>query len=313
MTTPTQLPLASAAQQSLDRDAVRALTSLKAACRACEDADNQQAKKCADQAGDRYDGMCQDGATRRFLAQGKAIVDDMWATFNALQDGYQTSLRPHENVGPRLHQVYADIWAVVGEKIAPLISDVQTRQQQDHWAGAGADDYIRQLPVQVSALNEFRQYVGVAGAGVETPAQLQQAVFTSFVTMAGGAAQKVQGYAGTDTADRYFQRCAWAASTLSQCVDWFMNNLMTGSGTWQSVLDQHIQQMTSSSVTTATVLAGDAWPKATDTSTLPTGTDPEYSTPSRLGTVGTAAPITERSDSAGVSVDDAAPDTGGYA
>jgi len=251
MTTTTQTPMTSAAIQSLDPSAVSALTSLKAACTACEDADNAQGKKGAEKADDKYDGACQDDAKKRFLAQGKAIIDDMWATFNALQDGYQSSLRPHENVGPRLHQVYADTWVVVGQKIAPVIADVQKRQQQDHWTGAGADDYMKQLPVQFAALNEFSQFVSVAGAGVETPAQLQQAVFTAFVTMAGGAAQKVQGYAGTDTGDHYFQRCAWAANTLSQCVDWFTNNLMTGNGTWQSPLDGHISQMTSTAVTKA--------------------------------------------------------------
>jgi hypothetical protein len=302
--------MASAALQSLDPDAVRALTSLKAACKACEDADNEQAKKGADQASHTYDGACQDDAKRRFLAKGQAIVDDMWARFNALEHGYQSSLRPHENVGPRLHQVYVDTWVAVGQKIAPIVADVQTRSQQDHWTGAGADDYMKQLPVQLSALNELSQYVAVAGAGVETPAQLQQAVFTCFVTMAGGTGQKVQGYAGTNTGDHYFQRCAWAASTLSQCVDWFTNNLMTGSGTWQSVLDEHIQKMTSSGVTTAAVLTGDTWPKATkttDTSKLPTGTDPKYSTPSGLGNMTSDAPITDRGDSDGVSVDDAAP------
>jgi hypothetical protein len=316
MTTTTQTPMTSTAIQSLDPSAVSALTSLKAACTACEDADNAQGKKGAEKADDTYDGACQDDAKQRFLAQGKAIVDDMWARFNALQDGYQSSLRQHENVGPRLHQVYTDTWVVVGQKIAPVIADVQKRQQQDHWTGAGADDYMKQLPVQSAALNEFAQYVSVAGAGVETPAQLQQAVFTAFVTMAGGAAQKVQGYAGTDTGDRYFQRCAWAANTLSQAVGWFTNNLMTGSGTWQSPLDDHISQMMSTAVTNAAVLTGDSWPKATkstDTSKLPTGTDPKYATPSGVGSVGTAGPITDRGDSAGVSVDDAAPYTGGYA
>jgi hypothetical protein len=311
MTTTAQTPPASAALQSLDPDAVRALASLKAACKACEDADNEQAKRGADQASDTYDGMCQDDAKKRFLAQGKAKVDDMWARFNALEHGYQSSLRPHENVGPRLHQVYRDTWVAVGQKIAPIVDDVQARSQQDHWTGAGADDYMKQLPVQLSALNEFSQYVAVAGAGVETPAQLQQAVFTSFVTMAGGAGQTVQGYARTNTGDHYFQRCAWAATTLSQCVDWFRNKLMTGSGTWQSVLDEHIQKMTSPSVATAAVLKGDAWPKATkttDTSKLPIGTDPKYSSPSGLEDVASDAPITDRGDSDGVSVDDAAPE-----
>jgi hypothetical protein len=309
-TTQPQTSVPAAAMQSLDPDAVSALSALKAACKACEDADNEQAKKGAEKADDKYDGPCSDDAKQRFLAQGKAIVDDMWAKFNALQNGYQTSLRPHENVGPRLHQVYTDTWVAVGLKIAPIVTDVQTRGKQDHWTGAGADDYMKQLPVQLSALNELSQYVSVAGAGVETPAQLQQAVFTSFVTMAHGAGQQVRGYAGTETGDHYFQRCAWAASTLGQCVDWFTNTLMTGAGSWQPVLDQHIQQMTSSSVTKATVLTGDTWPKATkstDVSTLPTGTDPKYSVPSGVGTVGTGAPITDRGSSAGVSVDDAAP------
>jgi hypothetical protein len=169
---------------------------------------------------------------------------------------------------------------------------------------------MTQLPVQLSALNELSQYVAVAGAGVEIPAQLQQGVFTSFVTMAGGVAQRIQGYAGTETGDHYFQRSAWAASTLGQCLDWFRNTLMTGSGSWRPVLDAHVQQMTSSAVTKASVLTGDTWPKATkstDTSKLPTGTEPKYTPPSGVGTVGTDAPITDRGPSQGVSVDDAAP------
>ena len=312
MTTTTQTPVSSPAMQSLDPDAVKAITAIKAACKACEDADNEQGKKGAQKADDTYDGACQDDAKKKFLAQGQAIIDDMWAKFNSLQDGYQTSLRPHENVGPRLHQTYTDIWVVVGQKIEPIVTDVQTRAKQDHWTGARADDYMKQLPVQLSALSEFSQYVSVAGAGVETPAQLQQGVFLSFVTMASGAAQQIQGYAGIETGDHYFQRCAWAASTLGQCVDWFTNSLMTGSGTWRPVLDAHIQQMTSSAVKNATVLTGDTWPKATkatDTSKLSTGTDPKYTTPSGVGTVGSAAPITDRGTSEGVSVDDAAPQT----
>ena len=310
MTTTTQTPPTSPALHSLDPDAVKALTDLRAACKACEDADNEQAKKGAEAASDKYDGTCQDDAKRRFLAQGKAVVDGMWKAFDDLENGYQTTLRPHENVGPRLHQVYTDTWVVVGQRIAPIVSDLQTRQQQDHWTGAGADDYMKQLPVQLSALNEFSQYVSVAGAGVETPAQLQQAVFASFVTMAGGAAQQIKGYVGTETGSRYFQRCGWAAYTLSQDLAWFTNQLMSGSGTWRSVLDEHIQKMSSSSVTTATVLTGDSWPRATkdtDTSKLPTGSDPKYSAPSGLGSVGGTAPITDRGDSQGVSVDDAAP------
>ena len=114
MTTTTQTPVSSPAMQSLDPDAVKAITAIKAACKACEDADNEQGKKGAQKADDTYDGACQDDAKKKFLAQGQAIIDDMWAKFNSLQDGYQTSLRPHENVGPRLHQTYTDIWVVVG-------------------------------------------------------------------------------------------------------------------------------------------------------------------------------------------------------
>jgi len=92
---------------------------------------------------------------------------------------------------------------------------------------------------------------------------------------------------------------------------------MTGTGTWQGALDDHIQQMTSTSVTNAAVLTGDSWPKATKTtgtSKLPTGTDPKYTVPSAVGSVGTEGPITDRGDSSGVSVDDAAPQSpGGYA
>jgi len=77
-----------------------------------------------------------------------------------------------------------------------------------------------------------------------------------------------------------------------------------------------VQQMTSSSVTKATVLTGDTWPKATkgtDVSKLPTGTDALYTAPSGVGTVGSDAPITDRGDSDGVRVEDAAPTSTDYA
>jgi hypothetical protein len=41
--------------------------------------------------------------------------------------------------------------------------------------------------------------------------------------------------------------------------------------------------------------------------------DPKYTTPFGVGSVGTDGPITDRGEDAGVSVDDAAPSTGGYA
>jgi hypothetical protein len=211
-------------------------------------------------------------------------------------------------VGPTLHQVYADTWIRVAAAVEPIIADVQTRQQQEHWTGAGAADYMKQLPVQLSALNEFTAYAGVAGAGVETPALLQQSVFSSELTMLGKARSQIQGFAGTDTGDMYFQRCAWAGSVLSQCVEWFTDVLMTGNGTWKPLLGDHVRRMTSSSVTTATVLTGDSWPKATsktDTSKLPSGTDSKYTAPTGLDSAGSSAPITDRGDG-GVQVTDVA-------
>lgn len=304
----------SAAMQSLDPQVVSAFTSLHSAVQACVDADNAQAKKGADEAHDKYDGMCVHDAENDFLARGQAIIDRMWASYTSLQQGYQDELRPHENVGPRLHQVYTDTWVKVAAAVDPIVADVQQRQQQEHWTGGGAADYMKQLPVQLSALHEFRQYAAVAGAGVETPAQIQQGVFTYEITMLSNAARTIQGYAGTDTGDTYFQRCAWAGSTLAQCVTIFEDTLMTGSGSWKPVLDDHVRQMTSSSVTTATVLTGDTWPKATkntDVSHLPAGTDTKYTGPTGLGTLGTQTPVTDRGDSPGVHVDDVGDSGGG--
>jgi hypothetical protein len=294
--------------QSLDPLVVQAFTALRAAVTACEDADNAQAQRGAEQAHDKYDGMCVHDAENAFLAKGRAIVDRMWASFGSLQDGYQSSLRPHENVGPMLHQVYLDTWGKVAAAVDPIIADVATRLQQEHWTGAGAADYMKQLPVQLSALNEFTAYAGVAGAGVETPALLQQSVFSSEITMLGRATSQVQGYAGTDTGDTYFQRCAWADSVLSQCVDWFTDDLMTGTGTWKPILDDHVRRITSGPVTNATVLTGDSWPKATstsDTAKLPSGTDPKYSTPMGLDSAGSSTPVTSRGDG-GVQITDVA-------
>jgi hypothetical protein len=298
----------SAALQSLDPLVVQGFTALRAAVKACEDADNAQAERGAEQAHDTYDGMCVHDAENAFLSKGKAIVDRMWASFTSLQDGYQSSLRPHENVGPRLHQVYVDTWVKVTAAVDPIIADIQQRQQQEHWTGAGSADYMKQLPVQLSALNEFKTYAGVAGAGAETPALLQQSVFSSEVTMLGKTTSQIQGFARTDTGDTYFQRSAWAGSVLSQCVDWFTNDLMTGSSTWKPLLDDHVRQMSSSSVTTATVLTGDSWPKATsktDVSKLPAGTDTKYTAPTGLDSAGSSAPVTDRGDG-GVQVADVA-------
>lgn len=306
VTTPTSTP--SAAMQSLDPLVVQAFSALRGAVKACEDADNAQANRGAEQAHDTYDGLCVHDAENAFLAKGRAIVDQMWASFGSLQDGYQSSLRPHENVAPKLHQVYVDTWVTVAAAVDPIIADVQTRQQQEHWTGAGAADYMKQLPVQLSALNEFMAYAGAAGAGVETPALLQQSVFFSEITMLGKTTSQIQGFAGTDTGDTYFLRCAWAGSVLSQCVDWFTDELMTGSGSWRPLLDDHVRRMTSSSVTTAIVLTGDSWPKATaktDTSKLPSGADPKYTAPTGLDSAGSSAPLTDRGDG-GVQVTDVA-------
>jgi hypothetical protein len=313
MSVTTQGSIPSAAMQSLDPLVVQGFTALRAAVKACEVADNAQAKRGAEQAHDRYDGMCVHDAENEFLAKGKAIVDAMWASFTSLQDGYQTSLRPHENVGPLLHQVYTETWLKVTAAVDPIIADVQARQQQEHWTGAGAADYMKQLPVQLSALNEFKAYAAVAGAGVETPALLQQSVFLNQVAMVNHAASQIGSYANTDTGDTYFQRCAWAGNVLRQCVDWFTTKLLTGAGMWRSALDDHVRQMTSSAVTNATVLTGETWPKATsatDTSKLPSGADTKYTPPTGLDGIG-STPVTDRG-TGGVGVDDVAPtDSGG--
>lgn len=57
----------------------------------------------------------------------------------------------------------------------------------------------------------------------------------------------------------------------------------------------------------------ESYEENTHTSKHPDGTDTKYTTPSDVGSVGTDGPVTVRGDSAGVSVDDAAPATGGYA
>lgn len=306
VTTPASTP--SAAMQSLDPLVVQGFDGLRAAVTACQDVDNAQAQRGAQEAHDRYDGMCVHDAENAFLAKGRAIVSQMWASFRALQDGYQTSLRPHESVGPRLHQVYLDTWVTVAAAVDPIIADVQTRQQQEHWTGAGAADHMKQLPVQLAALNELKAYAGAAGAGVETPALLQQSLFALEITMLGRVTSQIQGFAGTDTGDTYFQRCAWAGSVLSQSVDWFDDQLLAGNGTWRPLLDDHVRRMTSSTVTTASVLTGDSWPKATsttDTSTLPSGTGTKYTAPAGLDTAGSSAPVLDRGDG-GVEITDVA-------
>ncbi|HEY3407938.1 MAG TPA: hypothetical protein VGK53_07190, partial [Propionicimonas sp.] len=63
-----------------------------------------------------------------------------------------------------------------------------------------------------------------------------------------------------------------------------------------------------STVTTASVLTGDSWPKATsatDTPTLPSGTGTKYTAQAGLDTAGSSAPVLDHGDG-GVEITDGA-------
>lgn len=286
--------------KNLDPDIVEAFKGLREAVKACEDNDRKQAKVAIDRID--ADDDCRDKEVKRFREDADKIIQEMWKQFDTLKHNYEEKLRPHENVATNLHKVYTDTWQVVDQEVEPILTDIQQRQQQTHWTGPGAEAYMQQLPVQLAAVTEFRQYVQVAGYGVETPALLQHGAFQNFQILLSTWKEAISGYANTDTGEHYFQRCAWAGSALKQANDWFIANLMTGTDQWKEPLDEHVRQMTSSKVTTPEVLKNDVWPSATsggDSSSVTPPTESKYTAPPEASQPA-APPSAERGEDEGL-------------
>lgn len=283
---------------------VKALADLKTAVQSCKDKDDEQAKTAEKKIDDK-DGFCRSPEVKKFKEAATKIVDDMWAQYNALKENYESGLRTHENVATNLHKVYNDTWQQMDKAVEPILTDIENRQQQTHWKGPGAEEYMKQLPAQYAAVQEFRQYIQVAGSGVETPALLQHGVFLGFQSLLTSRKEAISGYAETDPGEHYYQRCDWARAALKQANDWVKDTMMTGKECWKPPLDDHVRQMTSTKVTSPEVLKGDKWPNAAkgDTSGLKPPTAPKYTAPGGASGL-PSAPGTERGDGKGLQTSD---------
>jgi len=274
----------STAFANYDPQIVDKFTSLKKACQACQDADEAQAQQVLTWV-ESAQNWCYGKAVDKYHLEGQQHVTAMEASYNALATSYQSRLQPHAAVSQNLHRINEDTWTAVSAALFPIIAGVRSRQQQTHWTGAGADDYMKQLPVQLAALQEFQEYAAVGGAGVETPAMIQQAVFTHTHLLLRRTTTTVQDIARAEvgTTD-FFQRCRTAADYLTGQGNAF-TKLLDGADSWRPILTEHIDHMTSEAVTSAVVLKRVAWPEAanTDASRLPSTVGSKYARPSGVG------------------------------
>ena len=274
----------STAFANFDPRIVDQFTSLKEACQACQDADEAQAQQVLTWV-ESAQNWCYGKAVDKYHLEGQQHVTAMEASYNALATSYQYSLQPHAAVSQNLHRINEDTWTAVSAALFPIIAGVRSRQQQTHWTGAGADDYMKQLPVQLAALQEFQEYAAVGGAGVETPAVIKQNVFVQTHLLLSGTTNKVQAIAGAQvgTSD-FFQRCRAAADYLTGQGNAF-TKLLDGAYSWRPILNEHICRMTSEAVTSPVVLKRATWPEAanTDASWLPSTAGSKYTRPSGVG------------------------------
>jgi hypothetical protein len=274
----------STAFKNFDPRIVDKFTSLKEACQACQDADEAQAQQVLTWV-ESAQNWCYGKAVDKYHLEGQRHVTAMWDSYNALARSYEFGLKPHAAVSQNLHRINEDTWTAVSAALFPIIAGVRSRQQQTHWTGAGADDYMKQLPVQLAALQEFQEYAAVGGAGVETPAVIQQNVFVQTHGLLGRTKNTVQDIAGAQvgTSD-FFQRCRAAADYLTGQGIAF-TKLLDGADSWRPILTEHIDRMTSEAVTSPVVLKKATWPEAanTDASRLPSTVGSKYTRPSGVG------------------------------
>lgn len=260
---------------NLDQVFVQAFQSLHQTLTRCESSDRKGAERGVQEIRNResfLEKCAGDKEVKKFLEAGERIISEMWRQYTILTENYTRQLRQYQYVPKTLHDVSETVWAEVTKSLQPISRDISARMQQNHWKGRGADDYMKQLPMQLSAITEFGQYVEAATIGVDVPGQLQATVFVAGASELGSANQAIMAYASSQNAPRgqYFTACAAAGAILRNLNNWWTQKLMTGAGSWRLTLDNHVREMTSSQVKNPVVLKGDKWPRATkDTTDIP--------------------------------------------
>ncbi len=228
-----------------------------------------------------------DEEVQKFRAAGDEVIREMWRQYSTLTENYvgqnptggqswasssSGGLRQHQFVPRTLKEVSESVWQQISAALQPISRDITTRMQQNHWKGRGADDYMKQLPMQKNAVTEFGQYVAAATTGVDIPGMLQALVFSAGATELVAVTTRITGNnAPRAPSDQYFTKSSYAARSLRNVNSWWTTKLMTGEGSWKITLDAHVREMTSSQVKNPVVLTGDRWPRATrDTTSMPT-------------------------------------------
>ncbi len=259
---------------NLDQLFVQAFQGLHSILSQCDQSDRQRAQQGVQEIRNResfLDRCKGEKEVRRFLEAGDRIIAGMWQQYTALTTNYTEHLRQHQYVPRTLRDTSDTVWKEVATALQPISRDISTRMQQNHWQGRGADDYMKQLPMQLSAVTEFGQYVEAATTGVDVPGMLQALVFSAGATEIMTASTSINGFRQqSPPSGQYFTKCAYASRTLANVNTWWTKKLMTGDGSWQITLDNHVREMTSSQVKHPVVLKGDKWPRATkDTTDIP--------------------------------------------
>ncbi len=259
---------------NLEQLFVQAFQTLHKSLQAAEAYDREHAKQGVEEIRRResfFERSCSsEKEVRKFLERGEEVIREMWRRYTRLTECYTGQLRQHQNVPRTLHDVSTMTWQEVTKSLQPISRDLTERMQQNHWKGRGADDYMKQLPMQLSAVTEFGQFVDAATIGVDVPGQLQALVFAAGSTEILSAAGAIGRRSSDAGRGMYFTECAKASGILAREITWWNNELMTGKGSWRMTLDNHIREMTSSQVRNPQVLKGDRWPRATkDTTDIP--------------------------------------------
>lgn len=269
-------PSAPTTLDNLDQLFVSAFQSLHRTLTECERRDRELSKKGVEQIKGRESMVekCTGGSdeVRKFLESGERIIAEMWRQYTQLTENYTGMLREHQYVPRTLKDVSETVWHEVTKSLEPISRDISQRMEQNHWKGRGADDYMKQLPMQLNAVTEFGQYVEAATIGVDVPGQLQAIVFSAGSAEIGSATMAIQSAMYSQgTSGMYFTACAAASRNLRNVNSWWRTKLMTGEGSWKITLDNHVREMTSSQVLNPIVLKGDKWPRATSATTeIPT-------------------------------------------
>jgi len=259
----------------LDQRYVEVFRNLHQILQRCEEYDRKRAEQGVKEIRDReslLERHCSsEQEVRRFLEQGEAVIREMWRQYSLLTASYTNQLRPHQYVPRTLRDVSTNVWQEVRKSLEPISRDISNRLQQNHWKGRGADDYMKQLPMQLSAVTEFGQYVDAAIVGLEVPGQLQAFVFIAGMMEIASATNAIRnGMPDDPPRGQYFTACAGAGGVLKSVNRWWRDTLMTGDRSWRDTLDNHVREMTSAQIRNPAVLKGDKWPRATkDTTDIP--------------------------------------------